>query len=468
MTHSVEKIGGTTMSRMDELRDTLLIRKGAPYGRVFVVSAFGGITNLLLEHKKTGEAGVYAQVVAGGDWNAALDRVAQAMCSTHARTLSDPGDRAQADAFVQDRIAGTRTSLQNLTALCAHGHFHLSDHLLQVRELLAGLGEAHSAFAATLMLARAGLRARFVDLTGWQDDRDLTLDERLQQSMSGIDLARKLPVVTGYAQCREGLMRAFDRGYSEVTFARLAALTRAVEAIIHKEFHLSSADPKLVGEHAVRKLGRTSFDVADQLANLGMEAIHPKAAGELRRAGIDLRVTNAFDPTDPGTKIAAHGDAAAGVQMVTGLPVTALHLHVPDMADAAEHDRTILTVLDRHAARIVSKQMNANTITHYVQASDTALSQAHDDLRTQWPKAEVTLQPLALVALVGQGLGRIGALGRSAQALARAGIGIEAALQNPRGVDLQFLLPRAALSNATAALHSEFFAQRADELRRAA
>jgi aspartokinase len=58
-----------------------------------------------------------------------------------------------------------------------------------------------------------------------------------------------------------------------------------------------------VGEDAVRKLGHTNYDVADQLSNLGMEAIHPKAAKTLRQAGIPLRVTNAFEPEDPGTLI---------------------------------------------------------------------------------------------------------------------------------------------------------------------
>ena len=55
--HTVEKIGGTSMSRVNQLKDTLFVgdRKGADiYGRIFVVSAFGGITNLLLEHKKSG------------------------------------------------------------------------------------------------------------------------------------------------------------------------------------------------------------------------------------------------------------------------------------------------------------------------------------------------------------------------------------------------------------------------------
>lgn len=64
MTYTVEKIGGTCMSRARELLDTLYVGdrdQGAIYNRVFVVSAFGGITNMLLEHKKTGSPGVYAR-----------------------------------------------------------------------------------------------------------------------------------------------------------------------------------------------------------------------------------------------------------------------------------------------------------------------------------------------------------------------------------------------------------------------
>ena len=88
--------------------------------------------------------------------------------------------------------------------------------------------------------------------------------------------------------------------------------------MIHKEFHLSSADPKIVGEDRVAKIGRTNYDVADQLSNLGMEAIHPSAAKILRQAGIPLRVANAFEPDDPGTLIDAETSGPARVEMVTG------------------------------------------------------------------------------------------------------------------------------------------------------
>ena len=81
-------------------------------------------------------------------------------------------------------------------------------------------------------------------------------------------------------------MTTFDRGYSEMTFSRLACVTKAEEAVIHKEFHQSSADPGVVGVNRVYAIGRTNYDVADQLSNLGMEAIHPKAAKGLRKSGI--------------------------------------------------------------------------------------------------------------------------------------------------------------------------------------
>ncbi len=45
----------------------------------------------------------------------------------------------------------------------------------------------------------------------------------------------------------EGIMREFDRGYSEITFSKIAVVVKASEAIIHKEYHLSSADPVIVG-----------------------------------------------------------------------------------------------------------------------------------------------------------------------------------------------------------------------------
>jgi aspartate kinase len=461
MTHTVEKLGGTSMSRLNELRDTLFLRDGAPrYGRMFVVSAFGGITDLLLEHKKTGEAGVYARFAnADNDhgWHEALTATARAMIAAHEAVLEHPGDIEQATAFVQERIEGARNCLIDLQRLCSYGHFQLSAHLLQIRELLSGLGEAHSAMVATLLLQRAGVDARLVDLSGWRDEGEVSLDERIDGALAGIDPATEMPIVTGYAQCAEGLMRAFDRGYSEVTFSCLAARTGASEAIIHKEFHLSSADPKLVGAKAVRKLGHTSFDVADQMANLGMEAIHPSAAKTLRQAGVRLRVANAFEPDDPGTLIDDSEADAPAVEIVTGLDIIALELFEQDMVGVKGYDAAILDALTRHTVRIVSKVSNANTITHYVDASLKSIRRVENDLTARYPQAVISARKLALVSVIGRDLTGLGTLPRGLQALTEAGIDPQGAAQGPRNVDTQFIVERDDRAKTIACLHKAFF-----------
>ena len=462
------------MSRVNELKDTLFIgsREGDDlYGRVFVVSAFGGITNLLLEHKKTGEPGVYA-LFANADtdhgWHEALTRVEDAMNTLQREVLTHPADIEQADAFVAERILGARNCLIDLQRLCTYGHFRLSEHMLQIRELLSGLGEAHSAFVTTLLLQRAGANARFVDLSGWRDEGDVTLEERISKAMDKIDPQSEMPIVTGYAQCVKGLMREFDRGYSEVTFSRLAALTGAREAIIHKEFHLSSCDPKIVGEDAVCKLGRTNYDVADQLSNMGMEAIHPQAAKTLRQADVPLRVTNAFEPEDSGTLIDDQPADVPAVEIVTGLDIVSLEVFEQDMVGVKGYDATILDILTRHGVRIVSKVSNANTITHYLDTSLKTMRRVEKDIAQAFPAAEISTRTLSMASVIGRDLSGLSVLTRGLLAIADAGLSAIGASQGPRNVDVQFILDRDALQPAIRAMHSAFIETGEPRLIRAA
>ena len=353
---------------------------------------------------------------------------------------------------MRDRLDGAKNVLIDLQRLCSYGHFRLSHHMQLIRELLSGLGEAHSAFVTTLLLKRAGLDARFIDLSGWRDERELDLDERIDAGLQDVDFSREMPIVTGYAQCTEGLMKEYDRGYSEVTFSRISARTGAREAIIHKEFHLSSGDPNLVGDH-VRKLGHTNYDVADQLSNMGMEAIHPKAAKTLRQSEIPLRVTNAFEPHDPGTLIDDQAAETPGAEIVCGLDVYALELFEQDMVGVKGYDAATLDVLKRHKVRIVSKTSNANTITHYVDASLKTMRRVERDLAEIYPAAELSVRALAIASIFGRDLRGVKALTRGLDALETAGVNVEALHQTTRSVDVQFVVGRDQRDAAIKALH---------------
>ena len=459
--HSVEKVGGTSMAATSTLFDNVLIagRKGADlYNRIFVVSAYAGITDLLLEHKKSGEPGVYGHFAAdeGTDaWRGAMDNVRMAMKARNAEMFARPGSLAEANGFVDTRIDAVADCLDDLARLRSHGRFNVREQLMTVREMLAGLGEAHSAHSTALLLRDRGVNALFVDLTLWDENDQKDLDERISEAFAAIDLATAMPIVTGYAGCREGMVRRYARGYSEMTFSRIAVLTGAREAIIHKEFHLSSADPKLVGTDKACKIGRTNYDVADQLANLGMEAIHPGAGRGLRQTSIPLRVRNTFDREDGGTLISSdYVSDTPRVEIITGIrKMQALQFFEQDMVGVKGYDTAILDALERHGVWIVSKSSNANTITHYLAADAARVARVIKDLEQLYPQATITAQPMALVAAIGSDISRPGLVPDALNALAHAGIEMIALQHQIRNVDVQFIVACQDFDAAVKALH---------------
>lgn len=461
--HSVEKIGGTSMSNYAAVRDNIIFkptRSDQPYQRIFVVSAYAGVTNDLLEHKKTGQPGVFSLFANNDDddgWRQALQTLRAKMQGINAALFENSDLLTQADAFIGERLDDAERCLTDLHHLCQHGHFALDSHLATVREMLASIGEAHSAWNMAQLLKCDGINACFVDLTGWRSTQHFTLDDHIQLAFEGLDFDTQLPIVTGYAHSEEGLMSSFDRGYSEMTFSRIAVLTRAQEAVIHKEFHLSSADPRVVGEENTVPIGRTNYDVADQLANLGMEAIHPKAAKGLRRNNIPLRVKNTFEPDHSGTLIT--GDYVSDtpcVEIIAGCKSAyALEIFDQDMAGNIDrYDREILTAIRRFKASIIAKDINANTITHYLSTNLKTIERIRRVLEEAFPDSEIDQQKVAIVSAIGSDMQVPGILAKTVGALASHNISVLAMHQSMRQVDMQFIINVDDYEQAIRSLHN--------------
>ena len=460
--HTVEKIGGTSMSRFGELMKNILIgdRKGdALYNRLFVVSAYGGVTNLLLEDKKTAAPGIYAAFASGDNrlWQEKFESTRKRLLEIN-RSFADLGlDLEKADAFVNDRMEGVKSCLLHLVQLRSFGHFRKEDYLPATRELLSSVGEAHSAFNSTLILRAHGVNAVFVDLSGWKDQETGSMEETIRHHLAGLDFAKCMPIVTGYAKCAEGVMATFDRGYSEITFSKLAVVTGAREGIIHKEFHLSTGDPKLIGEEHVRPIGHTNFDIADQLADMAMEAIHPKASKEMELHQIPIRVDNAFDPGNPGTLINSdYVSPKPRVDMICGRKdIVAIEVFDPEMVGASGYDYQVLKHFANNKLSYIAKNTNANTITHYVSERNDNLKQCVAELEADFPNARVTTREVAIIAVIGSNMKIPGFLSRAATALADSGINVLALDQCMRQVNMQFIIDRDKFKEAQIALHRE-------------
>ena len=255
--------------------------------------------------------------------------------------------------------------LESLRKVLASGYVNAKDIHLAAREILASIGEAHSAWNSVNIIQNNGINARFIDLCGFDDNEALTIDQRISKAFSGIDFSKVICVATGYTKGTEGIMRAFDRGYSEVTFSKIAVDVEADEAVIHKEYHLSSADPNIVGVENCVPVGLTNYIIADQLADIGMEAIHPKAAKPLELAGINIRIKNTFEPEHEGTLISKdYKSPDTRIEIVSGSKqMIAVEVHDPLMVNEVGYDARIMSYFQKYNVSYVLKSTNANSIT---------------------------------------------------------------------------------------------------------
>lgn len=460
--HTVEKIGGTSMSRFGEVLNNVIIGNRKPeelYNRLFIVSAYGGITNLLLENKKNGEPGVYGKFAAGDDsWRQVLENVRRAMIDFNRSFESIGLDQVAADNFVNARIDGIRDCLDDLIRIRKYGHFNVKSYLPATRELLSAVGEAHSAFNSTEILRSNGINAQFVDLTGWMQKDLPSFDDAINNAFKDIDFSTTMPIVTGYCKYDEGIMTRFDRGYSEITFSKIAVLTRAKEGIIHKEYHLCTGDPKVIGVDKVKVIGNTNFDIADQLSDLDMEAIHSKASKEMEMCGIPIRVKNAFEPEHPGTVISCDYVAPVPhVEMICGRSdVIAVEVMDPEMVGTVGYDLRLMQCMADMNISYIAKTTNANTITHFIPQKNRHIADCIKKMGQVCPNAVIRTFQVAIVSVIGSNMSIPGFLSKAADAIHKSHINVLSLVQSTRQVNMQFIIAVSDFEKAQKALHKAF------------
>jgi len=452
---TVEKIGGTSMTALQDVLNNIILfnRKDEQlYNRIFVVSAFSGVTNLLLEDKKTGKPGVYHKLANFQDYHQPLKKLIARLKEINKSYASLGLNVSIADEYIEYHVKKAAGYLDNLSNILASGYVNKEGILLAAREILASIGESHSAYNFTNILQSRGINATLVDLSGFDDHHSYTIDQRIKKTMKDIDFKKTICIVTGYAKGTEGIMREFDRGYSEVTFSKIAVAVKPEEAIIHKEYHLCTADPVLVGIDNCSPIGFTNYDVADQLADIGMEAIHPKASKPLEINGINLRIKNTFEPEHPGTLITQDFVSPhKRVEVISGTKkVMMIDVYDPLMVGNVGSDLQIMQLFYKHGVSYSFKATSANSISIVIWEKDFS-KKLIQELEDEFEK--VTVEHMAMVCLIGSNMDQPGLLAKSAHAFAENGINIKSCGFALRKVNIQFLVAREDFDKSILALN---------------
>jgi aspartate kinase len=196
----------------------------------------------------------------------------------------------------------------------------------------------------------------------------------------------------------------------------------------------------------------TNYNVADQLADIGMEAIHPKASKPLENAGINIRIKNTFEPEHPGTVISkTYIGEKSKAEIISGTDkVIAIEVHDPSMVGEVGFDLHIMELFQKYNVSYILKSTNANSITQVIWEKDLK-QDLIDELQLAYQK--ITIKEIALVSVLGTNIAQPGIMAKATGSLADKGINIECLSQSLQQVNMQFVIPREKYKEGIIALN---------------
>ena len=202
----------------------------------------------------------------------------------------------------------------------------------------------------------------------------------------------------------------------------------------------------------------TSYDVADQLADVGMEAIHPKASKPLEISGINLRIKNTFEPDHPGTVITkGYVGAQKRVEVITGSDkVMVIDVHDPMMVGSVGYDLELMQHFAKYKVSYICKTTSANAISSVIWEKEYS-EEFIALLREKYQN--VTVKKAAIVCLIGTNIDQPGVLSKAAGALSQNNINILITGHALRQVNIQFVIEREKFKDAIKALNNQLYFQ---------
>ncbi len=455
----VLKFGGTSVGSAENIRRVAGIIRGRTdkgHRPVVVVSAFSGVTNLLLRLTEQAPAGNDRYRETLRDIEQRHREIIAALFSGHKGNTPDP---------VDPMLARLREIV--------HGIHLLHECSPRTRDLVLSFGERLSATIIAAFLRHRDLDAAYADAAGILVSDDRFGAARLNREESARNICDTLPgdhavnVVTGFiAATPEGVVTTLGRGGSDYTAAILAAALRAPEVEIWSDVNgVMSANPSVVP--AARSLTAITYREAMELSHFGAGVLYPPTIQPAMERNIPIRILNTFDPAFPGTRI--DGEGAREKRPVTG--ITAINdialltiegsgmVGVPGVAARLFH---FLAAADINVI-LITQASSEHSICVAVAPGDVRRARVeiekgfrHEITAREMERVRVQ-KGLSVLAVVGQNMRHApGIAARLFSALGGAGINVLAIAQGSSELNVSVVVRRDDLDRALNRVHGAF------------
>lgn len=452
----VLKFGGTSVGTVESLRNVKKIVEENCEPCIVVVSALGGLTDMLIKTAKTAAKGdvsyreSYAAIVTRHNDVIAGIVPPEKQDEVHKITdtlLTELGDIFQGISLIKD------LSQRTLDIVVSYGE-RLSSVIISRIITGARHFDSRNFIKTDTKFGRHTLNAAVTS----------RLIHETFDAYTG-----KFTVIPGFisSDSETGEITNLGRGGSDYTAAILAATLKASMLEIWTDVDgFLTADPRVISKAYV--IDHLSFIEAMELCNFGAKVVYPPTIYPVYHENIPIKIKNTFNPSAPGTLISddvnVAGKAIKGISSINDTCLITLTGF--GMVGVIGINSRIFNALAKNGISVflVSQASSEHNTSFAVKNCDaeTAVSVLKEEFKAELAMGEISgIVPehdLATVAVVGENMKHTpGIAGKLFNTLGRNGINVIACAQGASETNISFVIKLESLRKALNVIHDSFF-----------
>lgn len=457
----VLKFGGSSVANAENINKVVEIIKNRKAGTktVVVVSALGGITDMLLKTAALAEANdeLYKTILQGIE-DKHLDAV-----------------KALIPVQQQSGVLSLVKTICNEVEDICNGIFLLRELSARTKDRIVSYGELLSSQIIAAKLNAVGLAAE------WKDAREIIVTDS-NFGIAAVDFvstnkwaseffnasASSLFIIPGFiAADKNNITTTLGRGGSDYTAAILAAaLDASVLEIWTDVSGMMTADPRLVNN--IKHIPQISYQEAMELSHFGAKVIYPPTIQPVMKKGIPVWIKNTFAPDELGTVIKNEATAAGtSIQGISSInKIVLLSLEGSGMVGIPGFSKRLFEALANASINVILITQGSSEHSICVGVDEEASAKAKEvvdnafayEIETNKVDPIIVEKDLSIVAIVGDNMkNHSGISGKMFSALGRNGVSIRAIAQGSSERNISAVIATADVKKAINVLHEEFF-----------
>ena len=457
----VLKFGGSSVANAVTINKVIAIvkEKVKEDTTVVIVSAFGGITDILLQ---------CSQLAAEGN-ETYKEKLHEAELR-HLNTVKELITITQQSAV----LSLVKTLCNEIEDICT-GIFLLKELSERTKDRIVSYGEILSSKIIAAKLNTDEVACEWVNAT-----QLITTNANYGAAVVDFAVTNKkianyfkatgsrLFMMPGFiASDTNGVNTTLGRGGSDYTAAIVAAaLDVKVLEIWTDVSGMMTADPRLVTN--VKIIPQISYQEAMELSHFGAKVIYPPTIQPVRGKGIPTWIKNTFSPEDDGTVIQKesdnNGNSIRGISSINSIAL--LSLEGSGMVGIPGFSKRLFEALAVKKINVIliTQSSSEHSICVGIDAANADLAQKIIDeafayeIETKKVDPIIVEKDLAIVALVGDNMkSHPGISGKMFGNLGRNGVNVRAIAQGSSERNISAVIAAQDVKKAINVLHEEFF-----------